>query len=158
MADNHDGTIIAADTVIKGEMAVENRARILGRFEGTIRSKGQLEVADKGTCKAAVEANSVQIDGTVEGNVTATDKVLLSASARMTGDVVAAKLVVTEGASFTGHVTVGPSAVKSRTAEPAGRPVQAPAGPASDSRESAGQTGPGLPGGPRDGAAPPKRQ
>ena len=61
MPDMHDGTIIAADTTIKGEMSVENRARILGRFEGTIRSKGQLEVADKGTCKAAVEANTTRL-------------------------------------------------------------------------------------------------
>jgi cytoskeletal protein CcmA (bactofilin family) len=158
MADNHDGTIIAADTIIKGDMAVESRARILGRFEGTIRSKGQLEVADKGTCQAAVEANTVQIDGTVEGNVTATDKVQLSASGRMTGDLVAAKLIVTEGAAFTGHVTVGPNAVKARTAESAGRPAQASAGSASGSNEPAGRTGPGLPGGARDTAVPPKKQ
>ncbi len=154
MADNHDGTIIAADTIIKGEMAVENRARILGRFEGTIRSKGQLEVADKGTCKAALDANTVQIDGTVEGNVTAADKVQLSASARMTGDLVAAKLVVTEGAALVGHVTVGPNAVKARAAEPAGRLAQAPAGPTSGGD---GPAGAGLPGGHRDAGAPPKK-
>jgi cytoskeletal protein CcmA (bactofilin family) len=120
MPEIHDGTVIAADTVIKGEMAVENRARILGRFEGTIRSKGQVEVADKGTCKAAVEANTVQVDGSVEGNITANDKVQLNATARMTGDLMASKLVVTEGAAFTGHVTVGPNAMKGRAGQPGG--------------------------------------
>jgi cytoskeletal protein CcmA (bactofilin family) len=120
MVESHNGeTIIGPDTTIKGEMSVENRARILGRFEGTIRSKGQLEVADKATCKAAVEAGTVQVDGTVEGNITATDRVQLNATARVTGDLVAAKLVVTEGASFTGHVTVGPNALKGRAAGPA---------------------------------------
>ncbi len=151
MPDNHDGTIIAADTVIKGEMAVENRARILGRFEGTIRSKGAVEVADKGTCKAAVDANTVQIDGTVEGNITAADKVQLSATARMTGDLVAAKLVVTEGAAFTGHVTVGPNALKARPGEPAAHPGQ---------REAAGHGDSGAPAGPqphKDAGGPPKK-
>ena len=121
MAESHNGeTIIGPDAMIKGEMSIENRARILGRFEGTIRSKGQVEVADKATCKAVVEAGTVQVDGTVEGNITATERVQLNATARVTGDVVAAKLVVTEGASFTGHVTVGPNALKGRAAGPAG--------------------------------------
>ena len=120
MAESHNGeTIIGPDAMIKGEMSIENRARILGRFEGTIRSKGQVEVADKATCKAVVEAGTVQVDGTVEGNITATDRVQLNATARVTGDLVAAKLVVTEGASFTGHVTVGPNALKGRAAGPA---------------------------------------
>jgi cytoskeletal protein CcmA (bactofilin family) len=127
MAESHDGwTVIGADTVIKGEMAVENRARILGRFEGTIRSKGQVEVADKATCKAAVEANTVQVDGTVEGNITATDKVHLNTTARMTGDLIAAKLVVTEGAAFTGHITVGPNALKGRGEAPTRNEASAP--------------------------------
>ena len=152
MPEIHDGTIIAADTVIKGEMAVENRARILGRFEGTIRSKGQVEVADKGTCKAAVEANMVQIDGAVEGNVTAIDKVQLNASARMTGDLVASKLVVTEGAAFTGHVTVGPNAIKGRPSEGGAhhgspQPREIPAGAGSS---AAGEVHPGG----REGTSP----
>ncbi len=117
MAEIHNGeTIIGPDAMIKGEMSVENRARILGRFEGTIRSKGQVEVADKATCKAVVEAGTVQVDGTVEGNITASDRVQLNATARVTGDLVAAKLVVTEGASFTGHMSVGPNALKGRAA------------------------------------------
>ena len=153
MPDMHDGTIIAADTVIKGEMSVENRARILGRFEGTIRSKGQVEIADKGTCKAAVEATTIQIDGTVEGNVTASDKVSLNATARMTGDLVAAKLVVTEGAAFTGHVTVGPNAVKGRPTQPSG-----PSGGGEGPGHGPGGEGPqgGGPGGP-GGAGPVRR-
>ncbi len=117
MAESHNGeTIIGPDAMIKGEMSVENRARILGRFEGTIRSKGQVEVADKATCKAVVEAGTLQVDGTVEGNITASDRVQLNATARVTGDLVAAKLVVTEGASFTGHMSVGPNALKGRAA------------------------------------------
>ena len=120
MAESHNGeTIIGPDAMIKGEMSIESRARILGRFEGTIRSKGQVEVADKATCKAVVEAGTVQVDGTVEGNITATDRVQLNATARVTGDLVAAKLIVTEGASFTGHVSVGPNALKARAAGPA---------------------------------------
>lgn len=112
MADSQEATVIGPDTVIKGEMAVENRAKILGRFEGTIKAKGQIEVANKAQCEADVEAVTVQIDGGMQGNITASDKVQLNATAKMIGDLVTAKLVVAEGAAVRGHFTVGPDAVK----------------------------------------------
>jgi len=125
MADHESGTVIGADTSIKGEMTVENRARILGKFEGTIHAKGQVEVADKAVCKATVEAGTVQIDGRVEGDVTAVEKAHLNATAAVVGDMVASRLVVSEGAAFQGHLHVGPDAVKGKS----GRPAPAPAAP-----------------------------
>jgi cytoskeletal protein CcmA (bactofilin family) len=125
MADvqsSDSGTVIGADTVIKGEMTVENRARILGRFEGTIQAKGQVEVADKAVCKADVEAATVQVDGLVEGNITAKDKASLNGTAKVVGDLVASKLVVSEGAAFKGHLHVGPDAIKASAS--AGAPAQ----------------------------------
>ncbi len=105
-------TIIGPDTHIKGDMTFDSTARILGSFEGRIAAKGELQIADSAVCKAAVEAGKVTIDGQVEGNVTARDRVELSAKARMKGDLIATKLVVVDGASFVGHVTVGPDAAK----------------------------------------------
>ncbi len=117
-------TVIGADTVIKGDMTVETRARILGTFEGTIKAKGQIQVADKATCKASVEASLVQVDGLLEGNIKATDKAQLNATAKVKGDLVAAKLAVAEGAAFNGHVNVGPDALKG-----GGSPAPAPKQP-----------------------------
>jgi cytoskeletal protein CcmA (bactofilin family) len=112
MADHPQQTVIGPDTHIKGDMTFENTARLLGSFEGRISAKGELQIADSAVCRAAVEAGKVTIDGQVEGNVTARDRVELSAKARMKGDLIATKLVVVDGATFTGHVTVGPDATK----------------------------------------------
>jgi cytoskeletal protein CcmA (bactofilin family) len=106
-------TVIGADTHIKGDMTFDGTARILGSFEGKISAKGDLHVADGATCRAVVEAGRVTVDGAVEGNVAARDRVELTAKAKMKGDLVASKLLVAEGASFVGHVTVGPEAAKS---------------------------------------------
>lgn len=121
------GTIIGSDTVIKGEMTAEHRARILGRFEGTIKAKGHVEVADKATCQADVQAKIVQIDGGMHGNILASDRVQLNATAQMKGDVMASKLVVADGACLDGHFRVGPEAVKKGAAPTA--PVDPGAGP-----------------------------
>ena len=129
MAENQGNeTIIGADTTIKGDMTVESRARILGVFEGTIRAKGQIQIADKGRCKASVDAGLIHVDGLVEGNLTAKEKVELNATSRVKGDLVAPKLVVIEGAAFTGHVDVGPDANKGSAGTPA-TPTTPPAAP-----------------------------
>jgi cytoskeletal protein CcmA (bactofilin family) len=114
MADTTpQATIIGPDTHIKGDMTFESTARLLGTFEGKITSKGELQVASGATCRAAVEATKVTIDGELEGNLLARERVELTAKAKVKGDMVAARLVVAEGAAFVGHLTVGPEAAKS---------------------------------------------
>jgi cytoskeletal protein CcmA (bactofilin family) len=123
-------TIIGPDTHIKGDMTFDSTARILGSFEGRIAAKGELQIADSAVCKAAVEAGKVSIDGQVEGNITARDRVELSAKARVKGDLIATKLVVADGASFVGHVTVGPEASKAaKPMELEIKPIAAAGGP-----------------------------
>lgn len=105
-------TIIGSDTHIKGDMTFDGTAKILGTFEGKITAKGDLHVADGATCRAVVEAGRVTVDGNVDGNVTARERIELTAKAKMKGDLVASRLLVAEGASFVGHCTVGPEAGK----------------------------------------------
>lgn len=126
MPDPNQMTVIGADTKIKGEMSFDSTARLLGQFEGKIVAKGELQVADGAQCRAAVEAGKVVVDGMVEGNVTAREKIELTSRAKMKGDIAAAKLVVAEGATLVGHVSVGPDAGKMGTA--AGQVEAKPAG------------------------------
>lgn len=105
-------TVIGPDTKIKGEMTFERTARILGRFEGKVSTAGELQVGATAQCHAALEAGTVIVDGTVEGDILARDRIQLNGSAKVIGDVVAEKLIVSEGASFSGHCRVGPEAVK----------------------------------------------
>src|SRR5262245_33206250 len=105
-------TTIGAATHIKGEMSFDSSARILGTFAGKTAAKGELQSANGASCRAALEAGKVLVDGEVEGNLTAREKVELTAKAKVKGDLVAARLVVAEGAAFVGHLTVGPEAAK----------------------------------------------
>ena len=107
-----DGTVIGADTVIKGEMTFKSNVKVVGTFEGTIQGDGGLQVSDNAMCKANVESSVVVVDGKVEGNLLARDKVQLNAKGVVKGDIVAGKMVMTEGASFFGKCAVGAEAVK----------------------------------------------
>ena len=110
--NNGDTTIIGGDSHFKGELTFERTARINGRFEGQITGQGELHVSENAACKADVDAGSVHIDGTVEGNLRAKDAVRLNNNGVVKGDIVAAKMVMAEGSSFFGQCAVGPEALK----------------------------------------------
>jgi cytoskeletal protein CcmA (bactofilin family) len=117
MADLEGGelTIIGADTHIEGKMRFQKGAKVNGKFDGEITGPGELRVANNAVCKANVEAGSVSVDGTIEGNIAAKDRVALNNGGRVKGDIVAAKMVMAEGASLYGQVAIGPDAAQQRS-------------------------------------------
>jgi len=117
-----EATVIGTDIHIKGEMTFQKTVRLTGTFEGTIHGQGELQVSKGAACKADVNAAAVTVDGVLEGNLVAKEKVQLNGTGVVRGDIIAGKMVMTEGASFFGQCSVGPEAVKS-----APKPAPAPA-------------------------------
>ncbi len=105
-------TTIGRDAKFKGELIIEQSARILGNFEGRIVSQGEVHIAEGALCKATVEARSVIVDGNVEGDILARERLSLSGKARVKGDITAAAIIVAEGATYVGQCKVGPQAAK----------------------------------------------
>lgn len=129
-------TVLGPDAVFKGELTFEKGMRLMGRFEGKINTSGKLQVSREAHMSADVDAGAITVEGEVKGNLTATDRIELKATARYEGDLRTTKLVVEEGAVFTGNVSVGPEAVKkgnARQTAAAGNaafnaPIPAPSG------------------------------
>jgi cytoskeletal protein CcmA (bactofilin family) len=120
-------TVLGPDASFKGEMSFDKGMRLQGRFEGKITTGGRLHVAREARLQADVEAAAIIVEGEVKGNLNASDRIELKQSAHYEGDLRASKLVVDEGAVFSGHVTVGPEAVKNRPAGSGGAQQPRPA-------------------------------
>src|SRR5947207_14911412 len=118
-------TVLGPDASFKGEMSFEKGLKLQGRFEGKINTAGRLHVAREAKMQADVEAGAIMVEGDVRGNLTANDRIELKQSARYEGDLSTTKLVVDEGAVFSGHVTVGPEAVKGNGSPTPHRPAGA---------------------------------
>jgi cytoskeletal protein CcmA (bactofilin family) len=106
-------TILGPDASFKGELSFEKGMRLIGKFEGKVSTPGRVHVAKDAKMHADVEAGGIVIEGEVHGNLSAQDRIELKNSARYEGDLRASKLVVDEGAIFSGHVSVGPDSMKS---------------------------------------------
>ena len=64
----------------------------------------------------------------LQAHIKALDKAHLNGTAKVVGDLVASKLVVSEGAAFKGHLHVGPDAVKAGAGPRPQQPQQPPKG------------------------------
>ena len=87
----------------------KKKAKILGKFEGSITSKGKLHVADGCKLKATVTAKEVSVEGRIDGNLEVGDRIEISQTGVVAGDIVATRMTMAEGASINGHCCIGPN-------------------------------------------------
>jgi len=100
-------THIGKSVVIKGELSCSEDLYIDGRVEGTIDPRGNcLTIGPNGRVKANVIARAVVVEGKLEGNIQASDRVDLKQSAIVVGDVVTQRISIDEGACIKGSVEI----------------------------------------------------
>lgn len=100
-------TVIGPDALFKGELSFDSSAKVLGRVEGSITSKGKVHIADGSRCVATFHAKDISVEGQIEGNVEATERLELKPKGTIIGDVTAARMVMADGASIDGHCRIG---------------------------------------------------
>jgi excisionase family DNA binding protein len=76
--------------------------QINGRFEGTLDAKGNLSIGEKAEVKATIRGDAISVAGTVSGTLTATGRVELLRSARVTGKVTTPRMIMQDGAVLHG--------------------------------------------------------
>jgi cytoskeletal protein CcmA (bactofilin family) len=98
---------IGKSVVIKGELSGSEDLYLDGHVEGSIALKGNsLTVGPNGQVKASVDAKGVVVQGKLEGNIQASDRVDLRKSATVMGDISATRISIEEGAFLKGKVDI----------------------------------------------------
>lgn len=134
---------IGGGTVVSGDAEFKGMLRIDGRFTGRVRSeKGSLIVSAGGVVEARVEVATAKINGTVSGDIVATERIEFGRSARVRGDIQTPALVIEEGAIFEGGCRMLPKS-KPEPAETSKAEVTKPETPgAEEARAASGATQP----------------
>jgi cytoskeletal protein CcmA (bactofilin family) len=100
-------TLFGKNLKITGNVSGEGNMIILGSFEGEFNLKGQLKVAQGAKVKGNFNATSIAINGDVEGDLTATEKIHMDNTARINGRIVTPKISILDGAVFDGEMQMG---------------------------------------------------
>lgn len=114
------GTLIGRSLVIRGEVRGSEDLYIDGSVEGTVAlSAGRLTIGPNAKVRADVEAPEVIVMGELEGNLRSAGRVELRDKSSMTGDILAVRLAVEEGAVIKGTVDLrGPEPKPAETEVP----------------------------------------
>ena len=98
------GTIIGRGNVINGDFSAPTSVRIDGEIEGNVTIGGILVVGSKGKIVGNVSAAEAIIGGEVYGDIVAPDKIEITETARVIGNIQTKVIVVDEKAVFQGSV------------------------------------------------------
>jgi cytoskeletal protein CcmA (bactofilin family) len=104
--------MIGPSIVIKGEVTGEEDLLIQGKVEGKINLMGnQVSIGESGEVCADIHARVIQINGKVTGDITGAEKVVISKSGNVHGNIVAPRVTLEDGALFKGSIDMDPAGV-----------------------------------------------
>lgn len=142
---------------IVGDVKADSSLKIEGRIEGRIvQCADEVDIAECGEVTANITARVIKISGLVSGDIGGGEKVLITRSGRVQGNIVAPRVQLEDGALFRGSIDMNPAKAAAEktaaTSQPAARPTPAdsgqktvasaatksPAGPAEPDRKEPG--------------------
>ena len=114
---------VGSGTLLTGEASFKGMLRVDGHFSGHISSdKGTLIVSSGGLVDANIEVAIAKINGTINGDMIASERIEMGRNARVKGNVQTPVLVVEPGAIFEGNCRMP----QPRAAQISQRPEQLP--------------------------------
>lgn len=123
---------------IKGDVTGDENLHIEGKVEGTVNlAAHELVVGKSGKVHADITAKLIRIDGEVQGDITGKEKVIISATGNVRGNIVTPRMSLEDGAKFKGSIDMDPassgerSAASSSTSSPSAATSSADTGKAS---------------------------
>ena len=101
--------MIGPSIVIKGTVSGDEDLVVQGKVEGTIDLKDhEVSVGQSGKVHADINAKVVKVDGEVSGDISGNEKVVISKSGNVRGNIVAPRVTLEDGAIFKGSIDMDP--------------------------------------------------
>jgi cytoskeletal protein CcmA (bactofilin family) len=101
-------TLVGKNASVQGDIEFFGGLHIDGRVIGSVRATSgadaSLSVSEDGVIEGSVEARNVVLNGRVNGDILANDRVVLGAKARVRGDVHYGVIEMAQGAEISGKL------------------------------------------------------
>jgi cytoskeletal protein CcmA (bactofilin family) len=102
---SRSNAVIGPSIVIKGTVTGDEDILVEGKVEGTIDlAAHEVSVGESGEVKADVTARVVRIEGKLSGDVQGKEKVVITQSGNVRGNIVAPRVILEDGATFKGSI------------------------------------------------------
>jgi cytoskeletal protein CcmA (bactofilin family) len=99
--------IVGEGTVFEGTLRAESNVNVSGRVVGKLIVNGRAVISQSGRVEGELRATNAAIGGTIEGEIFVEERLELESTAHVDGSIQTDRLVVEEGAIFTGSCKMG---------------------------------------------------
>jgi cytoskeletal protein CcmA (bactofilin family) len=104
--------VIGSDIEITGDVTASADIKINGHIKGTIvESTHSVEIGESGKINANISAKMVIVSGLVEGNIKGSEKIMISKTGSVRGNLAAPRVQLEDGALFWGSIEMDPGKV-----------------------------------------------
>jgi len=111
---------IGKSLIVKGEVSGSESLYIDGKVEGAINLPGnRVTIGRNGQVAANILAREIVVLGKVRGNCQASDRVDIRSEGSLTGDVIAARISIEDGAFFKGGIDIRKPGAEAKGGTPA---------------------------------------
>lgn len=111
-------THIGPSIVVEGELTSSEPLQINGRVRGHIVTReAELTIGPTASVDAEVRGARIVVLGHVQGNISATERIELGASADVKGSLSANLVVIVDGACFNGRIDMDQRTIAAKVAE-----------------------------------------
>jgi len=121
---------LGKNVTVKGQIFAREDLTIDGEVEGTVEChEHRLTIGPNARVQAGLKAREIIIQGSIQGNVDATEKIDIKKEAKLVGDIKTSRIVIEDGAYFKGSIDISKPAnrVQAQPSAPAAQPVAAAA-------------------------------
>jgi cytoskeletal protein CcmA (bactofilin family) len=110
---------LGKNVTVKGQIFAREDLTIDGEVEGTVEChEHRLTIGPNARVQAGLKAREIIIQGSIQGNVDATDKIDIKKEAKLVGDIKTSRIVIEDGAYFKGSIDISKPANRAQ-AQPA---------------------------------------
>ncbi|MFM1603223.1 MAG: polymer-forming cytoskeletal protein [Porticoccaceae bacterium] len=105
--------VIGAGVKMQGQIISRENIIVDGLIEGSITAEdNQVLVSDSGAVKGNIHASIILVEGSVIGDISASQSVVISASGNMIGNIESPRVTLQDGAKFKGSIEMDPGQPK----------------------------------------------
>ncbi|MBI4444536.1 MAG: polymer-forming cytoskeletal protein [Acidobacteria bacterium] len=99
------GAVIGPSILVKGDVSGDEDLLIEGRLEGRVELKQHnVRVGKNGKVKADIVGKVISVEGEVQGNLYAEDKIIIRQSGSVRGNITAPRVTLEDGSKFKGSI------------------------------------------------------
>ena len=99
---NNMSSILGPEIEVNGDLKIKGDILIYGTVLGNVECKGKVHTSKGSLINGNVNSISAYINGKIEGDLRAQDKVVLAKFSQLKGNLVSSTLTIEEGARFDG--------------------------------------------------------